>query len=58
MSLRHKDLVRDASLPPGYETLRFDSALVLHDWPTVEAAIVAQSLQTCRRTPASSDRVL
>ncbi len=32
-SLRHKDLVRDAvAAALGYETLRFDYALVVHDW--------------------------
>ncbi|WP_194764796.1 DUF559 domain-containing protein [Microbacterium sp. UFMG61] len=41
-SLRHKDLVRDASASAlGYETLRFDYAQVIHDWPTVQAAILA-----------------
>lgn len=43
VSLRHKDLVRDAAAAArGYETLRFDYALVVHDWPTVERAIVAR----------------
>lgn len=37
---RHKDLVRDANAAAwGYITLRFDYALIVHDWPTVEAAI-------------------
>jgi very-short-patch-repair endonuclease len=41
-SHRHKDLRRDAAASRlGYETLRFDYALVIHDWPTVEAAILA-----------------
>jgi very-short-patch-repair endonuclease len=40
--LRHKDLVRDATAAVwGYETLRFDYALIVHDWPLVEAAILA-----------------
>ncbi|MDX2375972.1 type IV toxin-antitoxin system AbiEi family antitoxin domain-containing protein [Microbacterium sp. LRZ72] len=40
---RHKDLVRDAHAAAwGYVTLRFDYALVVHDWPLVEAAILAQ----------------
>lgn len=41
-SKRHKDLVRDANAAVwGFVTLRFDYALVVHDWPTVEAAILA-----------------
>ncbi|OAN33649.1 type IV toxin-antitoxin system AbiEi family antitoxin domain-containing protein [Microbacterium sp. H83] len=37
---RHRDLVRDAAASArGYETLRFDYAQVIHDWPTVQAAI-------------------
>lgn len=39
---RHKDLVRDAATSAmGYESLRFDYAQIVHDWPTVQAAIVA-----------------
>lgn len=39
---RHKDLVRDArAAAAGYERLRFDYALIIHDWPTVQAAILA-----------------
>jgi len=38
---RHKDLRRDARAAAwGFVTLRFDYALVVHDWPTVEAAIL------------------
>ena len=41
-SSRHKDLVRDArAAEAGYRTLRFDYALVIHDWPQVLAAILA-----------------
>ncbi|WP_318152883.1 endonuclease domain-containing protein [Microbacterium helvum] len=41
-SHRHKDLVRDANAASwGHVTLRFDYALVVHDWPTVEMAILA-----------------
>lgn len=41
-SKRHKDLVRDANAAAwGFSTLRFDYAMVVHDWPTVEAAILA-----------------
>jgi len=43
VSLRHRDLVRDAMTAAlGYDTLRFDYAMVIHDWPTVEAAILAR----------------
>lgn len=39
-SPRHKDLMRDAAAAAqGYETLRFDYAMILHDWPRVLAAI-------------------
>lgn len=39
---RHHDLVRDAAASAvGYETLRFDYAQIVHDWPTVRAAILA-----------------
>ncbi|MGO2746365.1 endonuclease domain-containing protein [Microbacterium sp.] len=42
-SRRHKDLLRDArAAARGYETLRFDYALIVHDWPVVEAAILAK----------------
>lgn len=40
-SHRHKDLVRDAHAAAwGYVSLRFDYAMVVHDWPTVELAIL------------------
>lgn len=39
---RHKDLLRDADAAIwGYVTLRFDYAMVVHDWETVERAILA-----------------
>ncbi|MGO1854793.1 MAG: DUF559 domain-containing protein [Microbacterium sp.] len=39
---RHRDLTRDAAASTlGYETLRFDYAQVIHDWPSVQAAILA-----------------
>lgn len=42
-SARHKDLVRDAhAAAAGYETLRFDYALIMHDWAIVEAAVTAK----------------
>lgn len=41
-ALRHKDLVRDAHAAAwGFLTLRFDYALVVHDWATVELAILS-----------------
>jgi very-short-patch-repair endonuclease len=40
---RHKDLVRDANAAMwGYSTLRFDYALVVHDWDLVERAILGR----------------
>lgn len=40
-SQRHKDLVRDANAAAwGFVTLRFDCAMVVHDWATVELAIL------------------
>lgn len=37
---RHRDLVRDAHAAAwGFVTLRFDYAMVVRDWPTVELAI-------------------
>ncbi|MEJ1088974.1 type IV toxin-antitoxin system AbiEi family antitoxin domain-containing protein [Microbacterium sp. Mu-80] len=43
ISLRHKDLMRDArAAARGYETLRFNYAMIVHDWPTVAAAILAR----------------
>ncbi|WP_336632474.1 MULTISPECIES: type IV toxin-antitoxin system AbiEi family antitoxin domain-containing protein [unclassified Microbacterium] len=40
---RHKDLVRDARAAAlGFETLRFDYALILHDWPLVRDAVLAR----------------
>lgn len=39
---RHKDLLRDANATMwGYITLRFDYAMIVHDWDTVERAILA-----------------
>jgi len=39
---RHKDLVRDAAAARlEYRTLRFDYAHVVHDWPSVQAAILS-----------------
>lgn len=41
-SNRHKDLVRDAAASAlGYETLHFDYAQIVHDWPSVQSAVIA-----------------
>ena len=54
-SQRHKDLVRDAvAAAHGFDTLRFDYALVVHDWPLVEAAILAKV--GARRAPRRPSR--
>lgn len=54
-SLRHKDLLRDAhAAASGYETLRFDYAMVVHQWPLVEAAILARM---ARSAPTVQERV-
>ncbi len=46
---RHRDLMRDAAASAkGFETLRFDFAMVLHDWPTVVAAIEHALRRTAR----------
>lgn len=38
---RHNDLTRDANAAScGYVTLRFDYALVVHDWELVESAVL------------------
>lgn len=40
-SMRHRDLGRDAAASRlGYETLRFDYAMIIHDWEVVIAAIL------------------
>ncbi|WP_417508190.1 DUF559 domain-containing protein [Microbacterium sp.] len=39
--MRHKDLLRDAAASArGYETLRFDYSQIVHDWPTVQSAVI------------------
>lgn len=41
-SHRHRDLVRDATAATwGHVSLRFDYAMVIHDWDLVERALVA-----------------
>ncbi|QNA93029.1 MULTISPECIES: type IV toxin-antitoxin system AbiEi family antitoxin domain-containing protein [unclassified Microbacterium] len=38
---RHIDRIRDAAASRlGYETLRFDYAQIVHDWPTVQGAVL------------------
>lgn len=50
---RHKDLMRDAnSALWGYETLRFDFAMVIYDWDLVEAAILAKIAVGAHLRPA------
>lgn len=40
---RHKDLLRDAvAAGHGFDTLRFDYDMVVHDWAVVEEAILAK----------------
>ncbi|UWF78071.1 MULTISPECIES: type IV toxin-antitoxin system AbiEi family antitoxin domain-containing protein [Microbacterium] len=49
-SRRHRDLMRDAAASArGYETLRFDYAQIVHDWPTVQAAILAALARSAAR---------
>lgn len=47
---RHRDLLRDAvAAASGYESLRFDYALVLYSWPVVERAVLARLSAVRRR---------
>lgn len=49
---RHRDRMRDAVASRlGYETLRFDYAQIVHDWPTVQAAILG-AMRRVKGTPA------
>lgn len=51
-SNRHRDLRRDAHAAIwGFVSLRFDYALVIHDWPTVEQAILAYVDRGLHRRP-------
>jgi very-short-patch-repair endonuclease len=57
-SNRHKDLVRDAvAAAHGFDALRFDYAMVVHEWDLVEAAILAKLGRglhlTARRAPGT-----
>lgn len=48
---RHKDLVRDAAASAlGYETLRFDYAQIIHDWPTVQRSITTALRRAAQRS--------
>lgn len=48
-SARHRDLQRDAAASRlGYETLRFDYAMVMHHWPVVRAAVMAALVRAAR----------
>lgn len=50
MSHRHKDLVRDAAASArGYETLRFDYAQIVHDWPEVQKSVLAAIRRSSER---------
>lgn len=49
-TMRHKDLIRDAAASAlGYETLRFDYAQIIHDWPAVQASIAMALQRTAQR---------
>lgn len=40
--MRHKDLTRDAAASRlGFETLRFDYAMIMHDWDAVARAVMS-----------------
>jgi len=44
---RHRDLLRDAAASAlGYESIHFDYAMIVHEWPTVIAAIRAALRRT------------
>lgn len=50
---RHRDLVRDAvAMALGFVTLRFDSAMILHEWDLVEAAVLAAVGRNAHRSRA------
>lgn len=41
-SMRHKDLMRDAAAAArGFRVLRFNYAMILHDWSRVQSAVLA-----------------
>ena len=50
---RHRDLVRDAvAMSLGFVTLRFDSAMILHEWDVVEAVVLAAVRRDVHRSRA------
>ena len=50
---RHSDRVRDAvAAALGFVTLRFDYALIIHDWELVESAILTAIAQNLHRSAA------
>lgn len=50
---RHADRMRDAAAAAlGFSTLRFDYALLMHEWPLVEAAILATLRRGVHRSVA------
>jgi very-short-patch-repair endonuclease len=57
-SMRHKDLVRDAvAAAHGFDTLRFDYAMVVHEWELVEAAILARTERGLHRRVRVAGRI-
>lgn len=49
---RHKDLMRDAvAAAHGFDTLRFDYAMVVHEWAVVEQAILAKLVRGLHLDP-------
>lgn len=49
---RHRDLMRDAvAMALGFSCLRFDYAMIVHQWPVVEAAILAAVGRGLHRSP-------
>lgn len=54
---RHRDLMRDAQAAAlGFISLRFTYAQIVHDWDTVEAAIVGALAHGVHRSPAGLRR--
>jgi very-short-patch-repair endonuclease len=49
---RHKDLLRDAvAASHGFDTLRFDYAMVVHEWEVVEQAILGKLVRGLHLDP-------
>lgn len=50
---RHSDRVRDAvAMALGFSTLRFDYAMIVHDWPLVEDAVLSAVRRGLHRSVA------